>query len=132
MKYYTYKYKYQLAETLAVELHDKFPDAEAKWCSVKDGVLIIAENYAWDGASGPVVNTENTLKATLVHDGLYQLMRLGKLPRSCRKAADKEMKQIMIENGCSKHRANLWYVCVRLFGAHFAKKIQKRDVEKTC
>ena len=36
MKYYTYKYKYQLAETLAVELHDKFPDAEAKWCSVKE------------------------------------------------------------------------------------------------
>ena len=44
-----------------------------------DGVMIVAEGYAWDGASG-IVDRRTNLRASCGHDALYQLMRMGKLP----------------------------------------------------
>lgn len=52
------------------------------------GELTIASGYAWDGASGPALNTVNFRIPSLVHDALYQLIAEGLLPFSCRGAAD--------------------------------------------
>ena len=39
--------------------------------------LLIKDGYAWDGASGPTIDTKNTQTASLVHDGLWQLIAAG-------------------------------------------------------
>ena len=52
-----------------------------------DGVIVIDEGYEWDGASGPTIDTDDTMDGSLVHDILYQLIREGKLPYKLRKKA---------------------------------------------
>ena len=80
-----------------------------------NGKLVIAKHYAWDGPSGPTIDTKNFMRGSLIHDVLYQLMREELLPRCYRKYADQLLRKICLEDGMSKFRA--WYVyhAVRLF-----------------
>jgi len=64
-----------------------------------DGNLTIKVGYAWDGCSGPTHDDKTNMRAGLVHDALYQLMRQGVIERSCQKEADIMLRQIMIEDG---------------------------------
>ncbi len=90
------------------------------------GALACKEGYAWDGASGPTIDTKSTIRASLVHDALYQLISTGKLPKSARRAADRLLYNIMIEDGSSRFRASYYYRAVRMFGAsHTRKKLKK-------
>lgn len=86
------------------------------------GTLLIDKGYAWDGPSGPAVDTLTFMRASLVHDALYQLMREEKLPRSYRKAADKIMYRIAREDGIGWIRAKYCYHAVRLFAGGAARK----------
>jgi len=88
----------------------------------KDGVLYVSKDYAWDGPSGPTVDTKSSLAASLVHDVFYQLMRLGLLPRSCRAEADKELRRIGIDKGMFPPRAEMWYIAVRSCAGDAVKK----------
>ena len=89
------------------------------------GMLTIKKNYAWDGASGPVLDTKRIMRGSLVHDALYQLMRDGYLPATFRATADLELHRLCREDGMSKFRA--WYVlcAVRKF-ADFAASPESR------
>lgn len=87
----------------------------------KDGILELEKNYAWDGPSGPAIDTKNFMRSSLVHDALYQLMAIGILSNSYRKKADEEMRRISLEDGMSKFRAWYTYLAVRLFGAFYAR-----------
>ena len=49
---------------------------------------------AGDGPSGPAIDTKNFMRASLVHDALYQLMRLGTLDKSRRQYADRLLQTI--------------------------------------
>lgn len=86
-----------------------------------DGVLIIKKFYAWDGPSGPAIDTKNFMRGSLVHDVLYQLLRDGYLNQSLRMEADKILKQICIEDGMSRLRAWWVYHGVRWGGASAAR-----------
>ena len=79
--------------------------------------LFIGPGYAWDGASGPTVDTKGTMRAALVHDALYQLMRLGVIPQSKRKAIDKLFRRHLKEDGVNLIRRTYFYLAVRWFGA---------------
>ena len=60
--------------------------------------LIIKKGYAWDGPSGPTIDTPNFMRGSLVHDALYQLMREGQLDKDRhRDAADRQLQKICIE-----------------------------------
>ncbi len=85
------------------------------------GTLKINSGYAWDGPSGPTIDTPDFLIGSLVHDALYQLMRERKLPQSYRKIADQILKRICLEEGMPSWRAFYVYYAVRLFGASSAK-----------
>lgn len=74
----------------------------------KTGKIDIRKGYAWDGPSGPTIDTKNFMRGSLVHDALYQLIRLGLLSVSWRKFSDNELYQICREDGMSVFRA--WYV----------------------
>ena len=73
----------------------------------RNGKMLIRKGYAWDGAT-VAKDTRNFMRGSLVHDALYQLMRYRELPLSCRKAADKELHKICVEDGMCKARA--WWV----------------------
>lgn len=82
----------------------------------KDGRMTISEGYAWDGPSGPTIDTPSFIRASLVHDALYQLIREGVLDVKHRKKADKLMRQICKEDGMPFWRRWYTYNSVRLFG----------------
>ena len=132
MKYKKFNYKFQLAENLEEQLINAsiLPDeVDAEYFNISDGCIFIKEGYAWDGASGPVFNTRNTLKASLIHDVLCQGMRIGIIEDTYRKSADKELRDQMIKSGVIKIRAWIWYFAVRIFGKKSATKgaYQGRD-----
>lgn len=129
MKYSEYKYKFKVEENFSIELPIKIADFEQPYATSKNGILEIKKGYAWDGASGPVINTQNTLIASLVHDVLYQAMRLNliKPNKVNRKIADKNFFEILKMNGVNSVRRTVWYLAVRLFGKKSTVKIQDND-----
>lgn len=111
-------YKYVLAEDYTVRVaviprqmvvHDYF----ALGCA---GDLKVFRGYAWDGPSGPTIDTPNFMRGSLIHDCLYQMMREGLLDRSWREVADQELRRICREDGMSAIRAWWVYHGVRLGG----------------
>lgn len=82
----------------------------------RNGVMTLSAGYAWDGASGIAINTKNSLRASCGHDALYQLIRLGLLPRTKRLQADSDLRKWLIEDGMLELRAGIWFLAVRLFG----------------
>jgi hypothetical protein len=83
----------------------------------RDGLIYIRRGYAWDGPSGPTIDTKNFMRGSLVHDALYQLIREGMLSIDWREAADQELRLICIEDGMSVPRAWWVYAGVRYGGA---------------
>ena len=129
MKYSKYKYKFKVEENFSIELPFKIPDFEHPYASLKDGILSVKRSYAWAGASGPVINTRDTLVASLVHDVLYQAMRLNliKPSKENRKIADKNFFEILKMNGVNSFRSKVWYLAVKLFGKKSTKSLQDND-----
>ncbi|MGF1895515.1 DUF1353 domain-containing protein [Vibrio alginolyticus] len=117
------KYKYTLHSEEKIETHISVSNAyDSPFLSLsKQGVLTIKKGYAWDGASGPALDTKNIMKACLVHDALYQLMREEVLPQSARKHADTLLRETCLEKGMSSFRATYIYYGVRVVGGFFSR-----------
>ena len=116
--HYASGYKYQLRETYScrIELQPESP-IKTDWIELdSDGKLTIRNGYAWDGPSGPAFDTPSFMRASLVHDALYQLMRERHLNEEHREAADRIMRRICREDGMWPARAWWCYLGVR-FGA---------------
>jgi hypothetical protein len=120
-------YKYQLVEEYSVEVSVRPAEQiDTDYIALSPaGLLTVKKSYAWDGPSGPSIDTKSFMRGSLVHDALYQLMRDGYLPALCREPADLELHRICREDGMSKLRA--WYVLlgVRKF-ADFAAAPESR------
>lgn len=104
-------YKYQLALTY----RDCIPiypavDIEIRFISLSTGGdLEIRFGYAWDGPSGPTIDTANFMRGSLVHDAIYQLMRMGLLDRGAwKEPADRLLQAMCVQDGMWKARA--WWV----------------------
>ena len=110
-------YKYQLTGTYSLPC-DICPGIEVhtEHIHLMRGSLVIMKGYAWDGPSGPAIDTPNFMRGSLVHDALYQLIRMGWLPAGCRGEADLLLKAICLEDGMSKLRAWWVYNAVRHWG----------------
>ena len=74
----------------------------------KGGKLTIKTGYAWDGPSGPTIDTKNFMRGSLSHDALYQLMREGLLGIQWRVPSDRYLQELCLEDGMWQIRA--WYV----------------------
>jgi len=126
-------YKYQLKEKYSVTISIK-PAApiDTEYIDLDaEGTLTIAEGYAWDGPSGPTIDTLTFMRGSLVHDALYQLMREGKLDHiSNREAADRTLQKICKEDGMWSLRAWWVYHGVRLFADPAADPAEKRPVTR--
>ena len=108
---YTKGYKYQLREDCFTETEVK-PDVPAITDLVQlypSGLLVIKKYFAWDGCSGPTVDTRTNMRAGLVHDGFFYLMREGLLSKEWIRVVNWTLRQIMLEDGAFKWRADLYY-----------------------
>lgn len=93
-----------------------FPEG-APWLSLlPNGELWMKSGYLWDGPSGVAIDTPTFMRASLVHDALYQLIKQGLLPKSARKKADAEMRRICREDGMGWFRSWYAWAAVRVFG----------------
>ena len=103
-------YKYQLAENHHT-LVNIFPAETIKSEFITldvTGKLTIKAGYAWDGPSGPTLDSRSSMRGSLVHDAIYQLLREKKLPAFYRKEADEELYRRLREDGMWGWRAWLW------------------------
>lgn len=83
----------------------------------KDGGVLVRAGYAWDGPSGPTFDTKSTLRGSLLHDALYQLMRMEIIPKHERENADQEAFDRWVKDGMWKIRAWVW---TRVLNKHAA------------
>ncbi len=122
-------YKYQLMEKYVHETGwalDAAVAGKGRWVAMsKTGRLTLKKGYAWDGPSGPSIDTKNFMRGSLVHDACYQLMREKHLPQARRKAADELLWMICLADGMSQTRADYVYHAVRTFGASAARPRKK-------
>ena len=126
------RYKYQLTEEygVTIDIHPQ-EDIELKYIGLSSaGRLRISQYYAWDGPSGPTIDTKSFMRGSLVHDALYQLMRLKKLDcQTHRERTDQILCEICKEDGmCALRR---WYVyrALRTFGAPNAHPCDEPEEE---
>lgn len=87
------------------------------------GVLNFGIGFRWDGASGPAIDTQSFMRASMIHDALYFLLRVGDLPISYRKDIDLLLYQICRDDGMSILRALYVYYAVRLFGRYAVQQL---------
>ena len=130
---YKSDYKYQLAEGYQVQISIKpANDLKSDYIELSaEGKLLIKKGYAWDGPSGPVKDTHENMRGSLVHDALYQLMRGGKLStRKHRNEADLIFKDICKEDGVSAIRASAYYKALKRFGRPAASPENKKIVHR--
>ncbi len=134
MKTIAYKsgYKYQLSEDYSQVAIGIKPEEDANLSYVElntNGDLFIRAGYAWDGPSGPTIDTKNFMRGSLVHDALYQLMREGLLSQSkFRNKADRLLRIMCREDGMSRIRASWVYYGVKWFAESASDAKQKRKV----
>lgn len=114
-------YKYQVVEEYTTQIPIK-PDSDIVSPSgfiqlTAEGKLTINKGYAWDGPSGPTIDTLNFMRGSLVHDALYQLMREKSLDKEvCREPADRLLQTMCMKDGMSSIRAWWVYQGVRIGG----------------
>ena len=98
--YYCDGYKYQLEQDYSIQTSIR-PERFIYTDFVRmdlDGMLYIRKGYAWDGPSGPAIDTKSMMRASLVHDALYQLISEGMLDFTWRDEADAELRLIYEED----------------------------------
>jgi hypothetical protein len=126
------KYTYQLMEDYVVQIDIKpTQNLEYKFVSLNTrGALTTRQYYSWDGPSGPTIDTRDFMRGSLVHDALYQLMRLSALDCGIyRKRADQILVEICRQDGMPGWRA--WYVywAVRIFATKSASPQKEPEVQ---
>ncbi len=111
-------YKYQLAKEYAIRVDIKSTrDIKTEYIELtNDGILTIKKGYCWDGPSGPTIDTKNFMRGSLIHDALYQLIRMKELALRYRISADDELRKICIDDGMSRIRAWWVYTALGFFG----------------
>ena len=128
LKYDKVNYKYRLNEgfwqVLPVRLARVIEPGKLNsfilltWNPAGVPAIVVSAGYAWDGPSGPTIDTENVMRAALIHDVLYQAMRIGAMPRTWiwRLRVDKLFRRHLKEDGVPRWRRWIWYKIVRWRG----------------
>lgn len=130
------QYKYQVMETCSFhigiqpkeEIVEPKPPLKTYIRLSTEGTLTISEGYAWDGPSGPTIDTKNFMRGSLVHDALYQLIRQRYLGMEDRLYADQLLRRMCRTDGMSALRAFIVYLGVHWFGASAARPKETKDV----
>jgi hypothetical protein len=121
MKYRKRNWKYDLPERVTFQTRIK-PDRtlHTDWITLQpDGTLTLEAGYAWDGPSGPTLDTPNSLRGSAIHDALYQLMKLGLLDMRWFEESNRELLRWLKKDGMWYIRRRAWYRAVQLYGEEY-------------
>ena len=110
-------YTYCFSIPLSDDAIHKNSEPDSSFLKVSTKSIWFNQGYSWDGPSGPTIDTPNAMRASLVHDGLYQALRENRLLPKARKAADLEFRRILKEDGMAWWRRWVWYLAVRGFAS---------------
>ena len=124
-----HRYKYQLMDPYAHQTNITGQSGEVTdgWVVMNDdGLLKVKRGYAWNGLSGPTIDTNTSMRGSLVHDALYQLIREEILSRDQRSDADDLLRQICIADGMADLRAGWIYFAVRSCGRVHTRRRRAR------
>ena len=134
LKYTRGSWKYLLEEDAEFSIENQrlwFRQEDGQWLkhqiicngflSLSAGKIRVHKGYCWDGPSGPTIDTEDSLRASLFHDALYQAMQAGVLPYLNRKRSDRIFRSILKEDGMSYLRRSVWYTMIRIFGGYWLR-----------
>jgi len=124
-------YKYQLVQAYSTAIPIRpVNDIETEYIKLSSaGIIIIEKGYAWDGPSGPTIDTLNFMRGSLVHDALYQLMREREIDNDAyREQADRLLQAMCKEDGMTSIRAWWVYHGVRIGGDPAADPANKKPI----
>ena len=123
-------YLYQLAEDISIKTTltvSKIIDTA--FISLQpNGMMVIRSGYAWDGASGPTFNTNNSMVPSLFHDAAAQLMRQGLLSQERLPYINEHFDYMLKTRGMFWLRRRLWRHGLWLTGGSFAHPENMREV----
>lgn len=125
-------YKYELHDDFEISLPE-LPDFtfSHEYFGLHRKKLYVCKGYAWDGVSGPTIDTKDTFVGGLVHDVLYQAIREGFLPPETKSIADKIFHRLLLEHGMNRFRAKYFYLGVKWFGkSHIKTKKDGEEMEQ--
>lgn len=130
MEQITYKegYKYQLTRNYNIKTSILGHSINTAYINLTtNGRLYIKKGYAWDGPSGPTIDTLSFMRGSLVHDALYQLMRENLLDKDVyRDTADILLKDICATDGMVKGFTWVVYKLVKLLASSAADPSNKK------
>lgn len=118
--YYSKGYKYQLRRdyNTPYPLYPK-KTISTEWITLTStGWLTARRGYAWDGPSGPTIDTKSSMRGSLEHDAVTQLIRLGLLSKDCRDIADQRLHDVCVKDGMIPERADVWEGMLHYFGSY--------------
>jgi len=126
-------YKYQLTADTGCETGLRVGDVGNDFVQLDgEGRLTLRAGYAWDGPSGPTLDTPSFMRGSLLHDALYQLMRTGLLDPTHRESADRLLRQQCLDDGMPAWRVAYVYRLVRWFGGRHATPRAAEHSSVTC
>ena len=121
--------KYELAEDFWCQTGIKGVSAVFEEVRLfTDGTLHVKAGFTWNGASGPTLDTASSMRASLAHDALYQLISEKKLDMKHRHAADELLAALGKQDGMYGWRARMWLWAVDKFGGPAARSKRKAKV----
>lgn len=110
-----------LGEHIRAEFFELFPD----------GRLVLYAGFAWDGASGPTIDSKSSMRASAFHDALCVLMRAGRLSYEVwQDRVNALFKQQCLEDGMWAARAAVWHAFVEFADAGNPEQGPDRKVLK--
>lgn len=111
------QYKYELSEDLIIYTNIVGYTVYHEFFTLTiDGRLTINKRYKWDGVSGGMVDTDNTMIGGCGHDAGYQMIRLGLIPLLTKPLWDDLLKTLFKSCGMSSFRACYSYQAVDKLG----------------
>lgn len=126
-----HRWKYRLAAPYTVTIPiNRTLSSPGQYIRLDRRVLSLKMGYAWDGPSGPAMDTRNIMRASLIHDALYQLMRESLLDFEYRGIVDDIFRTHCLEDGVSRLRARTLRWGLKAFGAKYAKPSKPPTVHR--
>lgn len=124
-------YKYQLAEDDTHQTDFRPPQEVSceRLRMDKNGMLYVSEGYGWDGASG-IIDRKTNLRASMVHDALYELMRKKLLDHKDWRLADKEFARCLKQDGAWKITIKVDMAGLKLMRGKYAHPKHRRKVHE--
>ena len=122
----------ELSSHLDIDVLAEHPNYFTIW---SNGLVLIRAGYAWDGASGPTIDTKTTFVGSCVHDCLYQgsreFLKFNTEDEfyQYRKWADQQFRKQLKLSGMNWFRRMYWYRGVREGGEEAARSTSLNEYE---